>query len=352
MSTILKYPNFITYLVSICYTSRLDGVYLNAMEVLELDGKRYVKASKAARHAGYTTDYVGQLCRSGKVDAHLIGRSWYVDADQLGTHRVEKKRNARIKARKQAREAIKLAVQEKTEQENKTHEKRFLAHAATFEPDESALIPEVRKLAIEQDVPKPQKVTASATQEREEPYELENAGEKVLMEGSLTIVDLDKEGMLVANQEETILKPVITSQKPKKKGKKTVHTTKQSREKTPHIATSERVFAKKTFEEKLAEQAKKEGSEAPLTSETREEGPSLSGEIAVTPVIQRTEVVRVRFLPMVGSSVVISVLFVALGTMMEVTWVYSTEGNDSDSAIVESIYGVHPENITANIYFK
>ena len=46
------------------------------MEVLVLDGKNYVKASKAAKELGYATDYVGQLCRSGQVDAHLIGRTW------------------------------------------------------------------------------------------------------------------------------------------------------------------------------------------------------------------------------------------------------------------------------------
>ena len=48
------------------------------MEILVLDGKTYVKASKAAKDLGYATDYVGQLCRNDQIDAHLIGRTWYV----------------------------------------------------------------------------------------------------------------------------------------------------------------------------------------------------------------------------------------------------------------------------------
>ncbi|MSR71328.1 MAG: hypothetical protein EXS50_01465, partial [Candidatus Taylorbacteria bacterium] len=42
------------------------------------DGKKYISTKSAALRFGYAHDYVGQLCRSGKVDAKMVGRSWYV----------------------------------------------------------------------------------------------------------------------------------------------------------------------------------------------------------------------------------------------------------------------------------
>lgn len=57
------------------------------METLSIGGREFVKARKIARELGYTSDYVGQLCRSGKVDAQLVGRTWYVDKDSLLDHK-------------------------------------------------------------------------------------------------------------------------------------------------------------------------------------------------------------------------------------------------------------------------
>lgn len=44
-----------------------------------LDGVEYVRASVAAKRFRYTSDYIGQLCRAKKVNARLVGRSWYVN---------------------------------------------------------------------------------------------------------------------------------------------------------------------------------------------------------------------------------------------------------------------------------
>lgn len=57
------------------------------MNSVTVDGKNYVKAGVIARELGYTGDYVGQLCRAGKVDAQLVGRSWYVNEDSLNNHK-------------------------------------------------------------------------------------------------------------------------------------------------------------------------------------------------------------------------------------------------------------------------
>lgn len=52
--------------------------------------KEYVKASEVAKKFKYTQDYVGQLCRSGKVDARLVGRSWYVELASVTAYRKQK----------------------------------------------------------------------------------------------------------------------------------------------------------------------------------------------------------------------------------------------------------------------
>lgn len=57
------------------------------MEVISHNGITYTKAAILAREFGYTTDYLGQLCRGKKVDARLVGRAWYVNKESLIEHR-------------------------------------------------------------------------------------------------------------------------------------------------------------------------------------------------------------------------------------------------------------------------
>ncbi len=158
------------------------------METLVLDGKTFVKASKAARDLGYTSDYVGQLCRGGKITSHLVGRTWYVDISQLGEHRVEKKRMSRVKAREQAHKAIeehKLRVQST---EEKTESR------VRYEEDESDLIPAVRKLEINEHMhAEPKQYAGHRDEPVEEPFSIENKGKKIIMAGKLKVVDLSDE---------------------------------------------------------------------------------------------------------------------------------------------------------------
>lgn len=53
------------------------------MDKVTLDGKVYEKSAAVAKRFGYTADYMGQLSRSGKIDAQLVGRSWYVHAPSV-----------------------------------------------------------------------------------------------------------------------------------------------------------------------------------------------------------------------------------------------------------------------------
>ncbi len=52
-----------------------------------LEGKIYISARRAAKIINYAQDYIGQLCRSGKLDCKMVGRSWFVTEESLLSHR-------------------------------------------------------------------------------------------------------------------------------------------------------------------------------------------------------------------------------------------------------------------------
>ncbi len=56
-----------------------------------LDGKKYISSKRAAQLGGYTKDYIGQMCRSGKLNAKLLGRNWYILESSLQSHKGNKK---------------------------------------------------------------------------------------------------------------------------------------------------------------------------------------------------------------------------------------------------------------------
>lgn len=57
------------------------------MDELVIEEKKYLSSKKAAKLTGYAKDYVGQLCREGKVEARLVGRNWYVLEGSIMDHR-------------------------------------------------------------------------------------------------------------------------------------------------------------------------------------------------------------------------------------------------------------------------
>lgn len=52
-----------------------------------LNGKVHVSSKRAAEITGYAKDYIGQLCREGRIEARLVGRSWYAEEESLRKHR-------------------------------------------------------------------------------------------------------------------------------------------------------------------------------------------------------------------------------------------------------------------------
>lgn len=56
---------------------------------LIIEGKQYISSRRAAEIAGYSNDYVGQLCRAGKLACRMVGRFWYVDLNSILRHKNE-----------------------------------------------------------------------------------------------------------------------------------------------------------------------------------------------------------------------------------------------------------------------
>ncbi|PIR38198.1 MAG: hypothetical protein COV34_01095 [Candidatus Zambryskibacteria bacterium CG10_big_fil_rev_8_21_14_0_10_42_12] len=44
---------------------------------------KFITSREAAQHAGYSNDYIGQLCREGRVDAKKVGKIWSVSKSSL-----------------------------------------------------------------------------------------------------------------------------------------------------------------------------------------------------------------------------------------------------------------------------
>ncbi len=57
------------------------------MDELLIDDKKYLSTKRAAKVTGYAKDYIGQLCREGRVKARQVGRSWYVLETDIRQHR-------------------------------------------------------------------------------------------------------------------------------------------------------------------------------------------------------------------------------------------------------------------------
>lgn len=116
----------------------------NMKDSLILEGKIYISARRAARIINYAQDYVGQLCRAGKLDCRMVGRSWFVTEESLLSHR------------QSALDATTEKVSKIIEQPDIKNESKIaipfpvkavepVASNFKYEPIKSALLPEVRK---------------------------------------------------------------------------------------------------------------------------------------------------------------------------------------------------------------
>lgn len=136
------------------------------MDIVSVDGVNYEKASSLAKDFKYTSDYIGQLCRARKVDAQLVGRTWYVNRVSLEAHRKtryskiednlsEKTFEYKVKINK-SRIDVEPTLSKKTKRlldKNKNFAKRIDWKPVKYEYDSSDLIPSLvtdsRKINID-----------------------------------------------------------------------------------------------------------------------------------------------------------------------------------------------------------
>jgi len=130
---------------------------LLTVQKISFGNREYVKASEAAKRFKYTQDYVGQLCRSDKVDARLVGRVWYVNLDSITEYRktkhatqkntAKKSANGKTKVKKLSVEPVVRAKTARKLQEVFPREAvRTIRHlSASYSRDKSANIPVLQR---------------------------------------------------------------------------------------------------------------------------------------------------------------------------------------------------------------
>lgn len=184
------------------------------MNKVVFDGKTYVKASVLARELGYTTDYVGQLCRAEKVECQLVGRSWYVEEDSLRTHKSNRYRSVKTKSKKSIRDQV--AENANTTSHFYRHTPRVTTAVAAYHADDAELLPTPAK--------------EQAQKKRNVPVELADAKEVKIISDSPTYnfeapvrEDIKFYGTLrVSNVPDE--SPVVEEKKSKQHGEKIVVT--------------------------------------------------------------------------------------------------------------------------------
>jgi len=127
------------------------------METVVLDGTQYIKASVAAKRFKYTSDYIGQLCRAKKIDARLVGRTWFVNPDSIIEHKDNKFSSVKTKPEKKNVETSDITSETKeisSVLKSKTARAILTRSPGTdltrslivnYEPDEESLIPKINK---------------------------------------------------------------------------------------------------------------------------------------------------------------------------------------------------------------
>lgn len=102
------------------------------MDEIVIGEKKYISSKQAAKATGYAKDYVGQLCREGRVPARLVGRSWYVLESAIQDHRFGDPQN-------EPEEPEKVVIEEKPTLQSTWESPRYEASKAEELPSVNLL---------------------------------------------------------------------------------------------------------------------------------------------------------------------------------------------------------------------
>jgi hypothetical protein len=89
MHKILRVVQYFIPRKSYKFSSKITYNYqcTNMKDIFILQGKNYISARRASEISDYSSDYIGQLCRSKKIDSVRVGRIWYVSEKSLSEHK-------------------------------------------------------------------------------------------------------------------------------------------------------------------------------------------------------------------------------------------------------------------------
>lgn len=175
------------------------------MDTVVINGVEYTKAADLARAFKYTSDYIGQLCRSRKVDAKLIGRTWYVNAQTLSQHKTVRYKKTgqseKISTDKAVSDFSRLDVEpviRKNTARNVSFKKpiNFTHHIGwsplKYEADEADLLPNLDEQSQTVPVKLAEAETLHISSEQNRPIKLSpEALPEVSLKGTLKVVSFD-----------------------------------------------------------------------------------------------------------------------------------------------------------------
>lgn len=191
------------------------------METVTVEGKSFVKAAALAKKYKYTTDYIGQLCRNGKVDAQLVGRAWFVNEDSLLSHKSDRysavrqneitihkstfsEHNVEARSeRRQVRPVLSNAAHRSVLDKQQTTSYNFISrgaerisvyHTEPAVPDTENSLPTLKNKAFSTEKVDAKKVKIHLTDEAHQKLAFEPLPE-VTLRGNLTINSLDDESL-------------------------------------------------------------------------------------------------------------------------------------------------------------
>lgn len=147
------------------------------MDKLVFEGEEYVSSKRASSITGYAKDYIGQLCRLGKLNARMVGRNWYIALSALEEHKKSYKKEIEIFQHKETGSEVKTAEESAVRPEavipksevkieifEKEHYPRRMIEETVslrYEADERPLIPHMK--------PKKEDVSAVQVKSRSTP---------------------------------------------------------------------------------------------------------------------------------------------------------------------------------------
>jgi hypothetical protein len=84
------------------------AIIMPMKDSLIIGGRIYISSRRAAEISRYSNDYVGQLCRGGKVPAQMMGRAWFIDQEALLKHKKDAEEAFQARCRAVSRDQQKM----------------------------------------------------------------------------------------------------------------------------------------------------------------------------------------------------------------------------------------------------